>query len=89
MSAVYIQASNLDIHEVPDGYIIYQTEQDRVHYLNKTAAVIFELCNGKHRPDEIVALVANAFELGPSAHDQIRSGLASLIKEGLVLSPSK
>jgi hypothetical protein len=87
--SVYLQASNLDVHEVPDGYIIYQTEQDRVHYLNKSAAVIFELCDGKRDADEIVALVADAFELDSSMTDEIRSGLASLVDQGLILSPSR
>jgi len=89
MSAVVVQASYLEVHEVPDGYIVYQNDRDRVHYLNKTAAIIFEFCDGKHEPDDIVARVAKAFELGPSAHDEIRAGLDSLVKEGLVLSPSK
>lgn len=89
MSTMVTQAINLDVHEVPDGYIVYQKERDRVHYLNKTAAIIFELCDGKHEPDDIVARVAKAFELGPSAHDQIRAGLNSLVNEGLVLSSSK
>ena len=83
------QASNLEVHEVPDGYIVYQLERDRVHYLNQTAAVIFEFCNGTLAPDEIVDRVARAFELGPAAHDEIRAGLASLVKEGLILSDSK
>jgi PqqD family protein of HPr-rel-A system len=83
------QASNLEIHEVPDGYIVYQAEQDRVHYLNKTAAVIFEFCDGKRDLNDIIARVAKAFELDASAHDQVRAGLDSLVREGLVLSPSK
>ena len=83
------QASNLEIHKVPDGYIVYQTERDRVHYLNKTAAIIFELCDGRREADDIVERVAKAFDLGPSAHKEIRAGFDSLVKEGLVLSPSK
>jgi hypothetical protein len=83
------QANHLDVHEVPDGYIVYQNNRDRVHYLNKTAAVIFELCDGKLEQEEIVARVAKAFDLGPSAYDEIRSGLNKLLKEGLVLSLSK
>jgi hypothetical protein len=89
MTATVCQASNLEVHEVPDGYIVYQLERDRVHYLNQTAAVIFEFCDGTLGPDEIVARVARAFELGPAAHDEIRVGLASLVKEGLILSHSK
>jgi hypothetical protein len=83
------QANHLDVHEVPDGYIVYQNNRDRVHYLNKTAAVIFELCDGKLEQEEIVARVAKAFNLGPSAYDEIRSGLNKLLKEGLVLSLSR
>jgi hypothetical protein len=36
-----------------------------------------------------IARVAKAFDLGPSAYDEIRSGLNKLLKEGLVLSLSK
>jgi hypothetical protein len=89
MSAVVVQAHNLEVHQVPDGYIVYQNERDRVHYLNKTAAIIFEFCDGVRDTDDIVARVARAFDLGPSAHDEIRDGLDSLLKEGLLLSPSK
>lgn len=89
MTAVLTQASNLDVHDVPDGYIVYQTDKDRVHYLNKTAAIIFEFCDGQHGSDDIVTRVAQAFDLGPSAYDEIRAGLDSLLKEGLVQSLSK
>jgi hypothetical protein len=89
MNAILRQAANLEIHDVPDGYIVYQSERDQVHYLNNTAAVIFELCDGKREPEDIIARVAKAFELGPSAYDEIRTGLDSLLKEGLVQSSSK
>ena len=67
MSTMVTRASNLEVHEVPDGYIVYQQERDRVHYLNTTAAIIFELCDGTHESDDIVARVAKAFELDPAA----------------------
>jgi len=89
MSTEFMQAPNLEVHEVPDGYIVYQSERDRVHYLNKTAAIIFEFCDGSHAVDDIVVRVATAFELGSSAHEEIRAGLDQLVKEGLVLFPSK
>ena len=82
------QANNLEVHEVPDGYIVYQSAQDRVHYLNKTAAVIFEFCDGKLDADSIVQRVAKAFELDASSHAEIRACLDSLVKEGLIKSHS-
>jgi hypothetical protein len=80
------QASNLEIHEVADGYIVYQRERDRIHYLNKTAAVIFEFCDGRYPSHDVVELVARIYELDPSAHDEIRTALESLVQEGLVRS---
>ena len=89
MSELLAQAHGLEVHQVPDGYIVYQGERERVHYLNKTAAIIFEFCDGAHGPDDIVARVATAFELGPSAYTELRAGLDSLAKEGLILSTSR
>jgi hypothetical protein len=89
MSPSLARARNLEIHEVPDGYIVYQTEHDRVHYLNKTAAIIFEFCNASLEPDEVVARMTRAFDLNAAAQTEIRDALDSLMKEGLVLSPSE
>jgi len=86
MGAVVTRVDKLEVHDVPDGYIVYHSERDCVHYLNTTAAVIFEFCDGEREPDEIVARVAKAFDLAPSAHEQIRAGLDSLLKEGLIQS---
>jgi hypothetical protein len=84
-----VRAQGLDIHEVPDGYIIYQPDRDRVHYLNRTAAILLEFCDGELPAEDIVSRVASVYDLGPSAHDEIRAGLDSLKKEGLVQSPAK
>jgi hypothetical protein len=84
-----VRAENLDVNEVPDGYVIYQTEADRVHYLNKTAAIVFELCDGARGPGDIVARVSKMFEVEGNADDEIEACVQSLLKEGLVLSRSK
>jgi hypothetical protein len=90
MTEAISQADNLEINEVPDGYIIYQSARDRVHYLNKTAAIVFELCDGKLDAQAIVGRVVQAFELGGSSEqDEIMACLDSLIKEGLVQSHSR
>jgi hypothetical protein len=89
MSNIMVRAPDLEVHEVPDGYIVYQGEADNVCYLNKTAAIAFEFCDGKLAADDIVARVAKAFDLGNSAHDEIRACLDSLVKEGLIISNTK
>jgi hypothetical protein len=89
MSQVMARTADLEVHEVPDGYIIYHVSRDRVHYLNNTAAIIFEFCDGKLANNEIAARVAQAFELGAGVHAEIESGLEQLIREGLIQSSSK
>jgi hypothetical protein len=83
------RAPGLDVNEVPDGYVIYQTAADRVHYLNKTAALVFELCDGARGPDDIVSRVSMMFELPESVNGEIKTCINSLLQEGLVLSRSK
>jgi Coenzyme PQQ synthesis protein D (PqqD) len=84
MSRVMVRASDLDVHEVPDGYIVYQTGRDNVCYLNKTAAIVFEFCDGRLNCDEIIARVAKVFDLNSSSHAEISDCLNSLVNEGLI-----
>ena len=88
MTDVLVRAEGLDVNEVPDGYVIYQIEADRVHYLNKTAAMVFELCDG-HPPEDVVARVGKMFEVEGTGDGEIEACIQSLLKEGLVLSRSK
>lgn len=89
MSEVMVRAPDLEVHEVPDGYIVYQSAVDNVCYLNKTAAITFEFCDGKLGVDDIITRVAKAFDLGASAHAEIKACLDSLVKEGLITSNAK
>ncbi len=74
---VFTRAKDLDVNEVPDGYIIYQTAADRVHYLNNTAAVVFELCDGDRGAEDIVSRVSKMFD-GASESD-IEACIESLL----------
>jgi hypothetical protein len=84
-----VRAAGLEIHEMPDGYIVYHGGRDNVCYLNKTAAVVFELCDCGLAADDAVARVAKIFNVDAQAHDEIRSCIDSLIKEGLIQFNSK
>jgi hypothetical protein len=89
MPDVMTRTADLEVHEMPDGYIVYQGARDNVCYLNKTAAIVFEFCDGRLAADEIVARVAKVFDLGPSTHAEIRTCIDSLVKEGLIQSNAK
>ena len=89
MLDIMTRVDGLEVHEVPDGYIVYHATRDNVSYLNKTAAIIFEFCDGNLAADDIVKRVSTIFDLGSSSQDEIHACMASLVKEGLIQSHSK
>lgn len=77
-------AQGLDVNETDDGLIIYQESTDRVHHLNPTAAVVFELCDGTRSEDVIARLVAETFGLGDVPATETKACLEDLAREGLI-----
>jgi hypothetical protein len=56
---VYVKAEGHEFNQVPDGYVIYQTARDRVHFLNPTAVIVYELCDGKNTIEQIGRFIRN------------------------------
>jgi Coenzyme PQQ synthesis protein D (PqqD) len=79
-----VMARDLELNEVADGYIVYQPDRDRVHYLNQTAAVVLELCNGENAEADIPELVRLAWDLPEPPVDEVADCLEGLRKEGLI-----
>ncbi len=52
----------VEIEELDDGCILYDTERDEVHSLNSTAASIWICCDGKHSVKKIVDVVGKCFK---------------------------
>ena len=78
-------AEGLDVNETDDGLIIYQESTDRVHHLNPTAAVVFELCDGTRSVEEITRLVAETFGLGDAPAVETKACLEDLARENLIV----
>jgi hypothetical protein len=74
----------LEINPVADGYIVYQTDRDRIHYLNATAAIVLELCNGRNAVDDLPELLRLAFDLSEPPVDAVVACLKTLSSEGLI-----
>jgi hypothetical protein len=76
----------LDVNELPDGYIIYQKEGDRVHYLNPTAVLVFEMCDGQVTADAIPDLLKQAYALPEAPTADVDACLTKFLDEGLIRS---
>ena len=74
----------LDVNEVKDGLIVYESKWDRVHYLNSTASIVFTLCDGSHTATDIADLIAIAFGLDSPPKVEVDDCLATFSKEGLL-----
>jgi len=77
-------AQDLDINEVEDGLIVYQESTERVHHLNPTAAIVFQLCDGSRDATEIASVVAELFGLEHSPAEAVESCIARFVQERLV-----
>ncbi len=78
------KSDGLEIDQVEDGFVVYQQDRARVHYLNPTAKLILELCDGTLTSAQIAALIEEAFSLPAPPRQEVDDALATLATEGLV-----
>jgi len=72
------------LEEVADGFIVHQPEKERVHYLNHTAAMILEMCNGRITTGEIAQALQEIYALSEVPTQEVDQCLLDLRKQGLV-----
>jgi len=77
-------AQGLEFNEVEDGLIVYQESTERVHHLNPTAAIVFQLCDGTRDATEIAGVVAELFGLEHPPVEAAESCIARFVQERLV-----
>ena len=78
------RAAGIELSEVTDGFLVYQPSRDRVHYLNPTAALVLEICDGSLSAAELPPFLAAAFSLAAPPRGEVASCLVKLLAEGLL-----
>jgi hypothetical protein len=78
------QVDGLEVNPVADGYIVYQPDRDRIHYLNHTAVVVLELCNGARAAHEIPDALRDVYDLPEPPTAEVADCLTKLRDEGLI-----
>ena len=74
----------LDLCEVVDGYVVYEAGNDRVHYLNNTAALVLELCTGDNSRADIATALGSAFKLQTVPDAEVGEILDRFSSAGLI-----
>ncbi len=72
----------MELNEVPDGYVIYDNDNERVHYLNSTAAIVYQMSDGKHSVADIASLLKLAFELDEDV--DVATSVQQMLGAGLI-----
>jgi hypothetical protein len=80
-----VQAEGLEVSEVDDGLVVYQSQPECVHHLNNTAAIVFELCDGVNTVPEISGQLAGAFGLAGVPGRVAEKCLADLWSKGIIV----
>jgi Coenzyme PQQ synthesis protein D (PqqD) len=79
-----VTADGLDVQTTEDGLVVYVAATDTVHHLNKTAGVIFGLCDGTRDSHAIAVELAALFNLDEPPLDETAVCLSELVATGLV-----
>jgi hypothetical protein len=80
------RALDIEMREVSDGFVAYDPKRDRLHFLNPTATMLLEVCDGNLRAEELPQLLASAFGLEQSPREEVEQCLERLFAEGLVVA---
>jgi hypothetical protein len=83
--ATFAVEAGHEISQVPDGCVIYQPSRERVHFLNPTAVVVYELVAAGKPVGEIVAFLEDAFGLDEAPVEAVRACIESMSREQLIM----
>lgn len=81
-----VRAAGLQIDQVTDGYVVIQPDRSRLHYLNHTAVLVLEACDGRIAADELPALVGRLCGLPEPPTRDVELCLQQLLTEGLLVA---
>ena len=85
-STVYSRASSAEVHETDDGLIVFNPATDKVHHLNPTAGVLWELCNGSKSAAQLTQEMAELFTLDALPTEAVEAGLKQLVSEEVLIA---
>ena len=78
-------AMELEISEAEDGLVVLNVAARRVHHLNSTASLLFELCTGDNTVESIIQTMAYLSEVLKLPEFDTNETLQMFFREGLIV----
>jgi hypothetical protein len=80
-----IKAEDVIWRRIGDDIVVIKDDGLATHILNKTAAIIWEMCDGKRGIEEIVTSLCERFDVSPEeASADTRETIEDLTKVGIL-----
>ena len=67
-----------------DGIVVYQTDREKVHYLNPTAAIVYRLCGERVSVEKTVEYLQKTFSLPEPPRGEVHQCIEQFLAEGLI-----
>ena len=84
LTRVFERVTVGEISEIGEGYVIYDEQRDRVHFLNTSAAVVLEFCDGDRSIETIARLMNEGYGADGPALQDVETCLHMLEVEQLI-----
>jgi hypothetical protein len=79
------RAKDVVCRRIDDDIVVIKEDGLSLHVLNKTAAIIWDMCDGKSRIDDITARLCERFEISfKEAREDVRKTLRVLTEMGII-----
>lgn len=80
----FCRVEGIEVVQVPDGYVVYDDARHVVHYLNPSAAALFEFITVCPDLKTVARKIRDLFSLERSPDADVAAGLQELINQGLI-----
>ena len=72
-----IRNASCHMEELDDEVLLYNPANNKTLYINKSAAVIWQLCNGEQSVEEIISMIQDAY---PGSEEGLRQDILDTLK---------
>lgn len=73
------------LEQMDDELLLYHPGETKTVYLNQTASLVWQLCNGERSTDEIMRLLQDSFpESSEQIEADVRAALAEFERHGAI-----
>ncbi len=79
-----IPSNEFSLEEMDGEILLYSPTNTRTIYLNQSASMIWQLCDGKRSFNEIVDILSEAFPDSENMHQDVASCLDKLSSDGAI-----